>query len=378
MKLPLLFSLAVATAVLTGGPSCWAEGDLDPAAMFDALQQASLPVISKLEGGRPVAVVTPIKGQDEKVTANSNEQPRGEYAMHAMIRVSATLVAVAVAIPAIAADPDWMQVGQALGKSGTVQAGGVYRVGFPRTDLKVTVDGVALRPGFALGGWVAFQPIGGQAMVMGDLVMTQDEVGPVMRKLREGGIEITALHNHLLRAEPMTLYMHIEAHGDPAALASAVHAGLAAGKTPFNPPPGTAQPANIDMIGIDSIMGYRGQDSGGVYQFSIPRAQPVKDAGMDIAGPMGGAIAINFQPTGFDTAAITGDFILEAKEVNPVISALQAGGIEVTALHSHMLNEQPRMFFLHFWANDDARKLAKGLRAALDKVDVWKEVAHAR
>jgi biotin operon repressor len=293
--------------------------------------------------------------------------------MRPVTRFVTPLIAVALlATPAVAAEPDWTQVGQALGKSGGVQAGGVYRVGFPRTDLKVSLDGITLRPGFALGGWVAFQPMGAEAMVMGDLVLTQDEVAPVMRKLEEGGVEITAVHNHLLRAEPMTLYMHVQGHGDPVKLASAVHAGLALSRTPFAPPPGTSTPGNIDMIGIDRIMGYFGQDSGGIYQFGIPRAQPITDQGMALPGPMGAAIAINFQPTGFDTAAITGDFVLLASEVNPVIKALQASGIEITALHSHMLDEQPRIFFMHFWANDDARKLATGLRAALDKVDVKK------
>ena len=299
--------------------------------------------------------------------------------MHPIVRFVIPLVgAVAVATPAFAAEPDWNQVAQALGKSGAVQAGGVYRVGFPRTDLKVSLDGLALRTGFAFGGWVAFQPMDTQAMVMGDLVLTQDEVAPVMRKLEEGGIEISALHNHLLRAEPMTLYMHIQGHGDPVKLAGAIHDGLALSKTPFAPPPGTATPGNIDMIGIDRIMGYFGQDSGGIYQFGIPRAQPITDQGMALPGPMGSAIAINFQPTGFDTAAITGDFVLLASEVNPVINALRANGIEITALHSHMLDEQPRVFFMHFWANDDAQKLATGLRAALDKVDVKKEAASAR
>ena len=288
----------------------------------------------------------------------------------------AIVAALGASAPAFAAEPDWNQVAQALGKSGAVQ-GGVYRVGFPRTDLKVTLDGVVLRPGFALGGWVAFQPMASGAMVMGDLVLTQDEVNPVMRKLQEGGIETTALHNHLLRAEPMTLYMHIEGHGDPVKLASAIHAGLAASKTPFAPPAGTATPTNIDMIGIDRVMGYFGQDSGGIYQFGVPRAQPVTEQGMALPGAMGAANAINFQPTGFTTAAITGDFVLSAQEVNPVIKALQANGIEVTALHSHMLTEQPRLFFMHFWANDDALKLAKGLRAALDQVDVRKDPASA-
>jgi hypothetical protein len=296
----------------------------------------------------------------------------------AALAVGTLPAAIVASAPAFAAEPDWNQVAQALGKSGAVQAGGVYRVGFPRTDLKVTLDGVALTPGFALGGWVAFLPMDTQAMVMGDLVLTQDEVNPVMRKLQEGGIETTALHNHLLRAEPLTLYMHIQGHGDPTKLAAAIHSGLAAGKTPFAPTPGTATPANIDMIGIDRIMGYFGQDSGGIYQFGVPRAQPVTEQGMALPPAMGTANAINFQPTGFNTAAITGDFVLAAQEVNPVIKALQANGIEVTALHSHMLAEQPRLFFMHFWANDDALKLAKGLRAALDQIDVKKDAASGR
>ncbi len=298
--------------------------------------------------------------------------------MQGIVRFAVSLIAtLALAAPAIAA-PDWTQVGKALGKSGSVQAGGVYRVGFPRTDLKVTLDGVALNTGFAFGGWVAFLPMGDQAMVMGDVVLTQDEVTPVMRKLVDGGLQITAVHNHLLRAQPMTLYMHIEGHGDPVALAQAIHAGLAASKTPFSPPPGTSTPANIDMVGIDHIMGYKGQDSGGIYQFGIPRAQPVTEQGMALPPPMGSAIGINFQPTGLKTAAITGDFVLTAQEVNPVIGALKGAGIEVTALHSHMLQEEPRLFFMHFWANDDALKLARGLRAALDKVDVRREVAETK
>jgi hypothetical protein len=298
--------------------------------------------------------------------------------MQTIVRLVAPCIAtLALSAPALA-NPDWAQVGQALGKSGSVQAGGVYRVGFPRTDLKVSLDGVALRTGFAFGGWVAFQPMGDQAMVMGDLVLTQPEITPVMRKLVDGDLQITAVHNHLLRAEPMTLYMHIEGHGDPVAMARAIHDALAQSKTPFAPPPGTSQPANIDMQGIDRVMGFRGQDNGGIYQFGIPRAQPVKEQGMSLPSPMGSAIGINFQPTGFNTAAITGDFVLSAAEVNPVIAALKDGGIEVTALHSHMLQEEPRMFFMHFWANGDALKLAHGLRAALDKVDVQREVAQGK
>lgn len=299
--------------------------------------------------------------------------------MQTTIRFAAVAIAASMlATPALAVDPNWDQVAKALGRPGSLQSGGIYRVGFPRTDLRVTLDGVALKTGLALGGWVAFQPMGSQAMVMGDLVLTQDEVTLVMRKLTEGGIGITALHNHLLRAEPTTLYMHIEGHGDPVKLAGAIHAGLAASRTPFELPPGTSQPANIDMIGIDKIMEYRGRDSGGIYQFGIPRARPVTQQGMALAAPMGSANAINFQPTGFSTAAIAGDLVLSSEEVNPVIKALQENGIEITALHSHMLEEQPRLFFLHFWANDDALRLAKGLRAALDKVDVRKVPADTK
>ena len=293
--------------------------------------------------------------------------------MLSLLRFALVILAASLAAPALAADQDWQKVGQALGKEGTAQPGGVYRVALPRSDLKVMLDGVALKPGFALGGWVAFEPMGKQAMVMGDLVLTQDEVNPVMRKFEEQGIEITAVHNHLLRAEPMTLYMHIVGHGDPVTLASALHAGLSLSKTPLGQPSAqqpAAAPSDLDTAAIDQAMGRKGKDNGGIYQFSIPRAQETKDEGMAVPEPMGSAIGINFQPTGGGKAAITGDFVLTASEVNPVIKALAAGGIEITALHSHMLDEQPRLFFMHFWANDDAQKLAKGLRAALDKIAI--------
>ncbi len=293
--------------------------------------------------------------------------------MLSLLRFALVILAASLAAPALAADQDWQKVGQALGKEGTAQPGGVYRVALPRSDLKVMLDGVALKPGFALGGWVAFEPMGKQAMVMGDLVLTQDEVNPVMRKFEEQGIEITAVHNHLLRAEPMTLYMHIVGHGDPVTLASALHAGLSLSKTPLGQPSAqqpAAAPSDLDTAAIDQAMGRKGKDNGGIYQFSIPRAQETKDEGMVVPEPMGSAIAINFQPTGSGKAAITGDFVLTASEVNPVIKALAANGIEITALHSHMLDEQPRLFFMHFWANDDAQKLAKGLRAALDKIAI--------
>jgi hypothetical protein len=296
--------------------------------------------------------------------------------MSKLLRFAFLLGFCALAVPAFAANEDyWQKIGQALGKEGSVQPGGVYRVGLPRSDLHVTLDGVTVKPGLALGGWLAFAAMNDNAMVMGDLVLTQEEIAPVMKKFEEGGIEITALHNHLLRAEPMTLYMHVLGHGDPVKLAQALHAGLALSKTPLQ---AAAQPAaappkiDFDTAAVDKAIGYKGKDNGGIYAFSVSRAKPVTEDGMEIPGAMGSAIGINFQPTGGGKAAITGDFVLAADEVNPVIKALAASGIEVTALHSHMLTEQPRMFFMHFWANDDAQKLARGLRGALDHIDVKK------
>src|SRR3954469_22764411 len=284
----------------------------------------------------------------------------------------ATLLGVTLAGPP-AADPDWKAVAQALGKEGMVQ-GGVYRVGFPRSDLKATLDGTEVKPGLALGGWVAFAPMGNDAMIMGDLVLTQDEVNPVMKKLIDAGLEITAVHNHLLRSEPATMYMHVGGHGDAVKLATALREGLSASKTPMAAPAAAAQAAQIDFdpAAVDAAMGHKGKANGAIYQFSIPRAQPVKDAGMVVPEAMGSAIAINFRPTGGGKAAITADFVLAPEEVNPTLRALRANGIEVTALHSHMLDDQPRLFFMHFWANDDAEKLAKGLGAALGKVKVAK------
>lgn len=277
-----------------------------------------------------------------------------------------------------AAEVDWKKVDAALGKTGAAQPGGIYRYGLPRTDLHVTLDGIEIKPTLALGGWLAFEPMGDKAMVMGDLVLTGDEINPVLSKLEEGGISVTAIHNHVLRASPATFYMHVVGEGDPEKLAGALRAALAASKTPFTPPgstppaPAPAQPVDLDTAALDQTLSAKGKPNGGVYQFSIPRADIVKDHGMTVPPAMGAAIAINFQPTGGGKAAITGDFVLTEAEVNPVVRSLRESGIEVTAIHNHMLDDTPRLFFLHFWANDDAGKLAKGLRAALDKVNIGK------
>jgi Domain of Unknown Function (DUF1259) len=296
--------------------------------------------------------------------------------MRAVHMLTICAMALTMATAARAQEIDWKKVDEAFGRSPAV-AGDVHRYNFPRTDLNVTLDGVTIRPAFALGGWAAFKPMHDEVMVMGDLVLLETEVNPVMAKLLEAGVDVTAVHNHLLRASPETFYMHIGGHGDPVKMATAIRTALGESKTPLAPPaaPATPPPAiDLDTAQLDQIIGVKGQANGGVYQFGVPRRDPITEGGMQITpvGPMGAANAINFQPTGGGKAAITGDFLVTGEEVNPLIRTLRANGIEVTAIHSHMLTEQPRMIFIHFWANDDAVKLAKGLRAALEKTAIAK------
>jgi hypothetical protein len=286
-----------------------------------------------------------------------------------MLFQTLVLWCVATAQTAPAAS-DWKAVEQALGRSGQLQGDGAYKFGLPRGDLKVTVDGVQVKPTLALGSWVAFSSPGQDAMLMGDLVLPEDEVSPVMLALQENGLQITALHNHVLHETPRVMYMHIAGHGDAVKLAGSVKQVIALTKTPAPTQPPTTPPAlDLDTAAIDQTLGHRGKVNGGVYQVGVPRAEKITDAGMPVPASMGLATALNFQPTGTGKAAITGDFVLLASEVNPVIKALRQNGIQVTAVHNHMLQEEPRLFFLHFWANDDAVKLAKGLRAALENTN---------
>ena len=264
----------------------------------------------------------------------------------------------------------WASVESALGRKGATLPGGVIKFGFPRTDLSVTVRGVVVKPALALGGWVAFKKIPHEkAMAMGDLELTEDEVSPVMRALQANGVQQTALHNHILWESPRVMYMHISAHGDAATIAKAIRDGLAQSATPLGPPspPAASSAADLDTAGIAKALGVAGTLNGVVYQVSVPRREKIMEMHQVIPPSMGVATGINFQPTGGGKAAITGDFVLLANEVNPVIRALRDHGIEVTAVHSHMLDEMPRLFFMHFWANDDAVTLAKGVRAALDQ-----------
>jgi Domain of Unknown Function (DUF1259) len=266
---------------------------------------------------------------------------------------------------------NWSAVEQAMGRPGQLQPGDVMRFAMPRKDLHVIVGIITLKPALALGSWAAFKATRRGAMVMGDLVLTEDEVGPVMAKLQENGIEISAMHNHLVGESPRLTYMHIASLGNAVKMAQGLHDALALTKTPGPETGSQASSAvtplqGIDQARIESVLALNGEVNGGVLQFSVPRREVITDHATIMPPAMGIATAINFQPTDSGRAAITGDFVLLAKEVNPVIKTLSENGIAITAIHSHMLIEQPRLFFMHFWASDDALKLAKGLRMALD------------
>jgi hypothetical protein len=234
------------------------------------------------------------------------------------------------------------------------------------------IDGVEVKPGLALGSWAAFAGSDSDASVMGDLVLLEDEVNPVMRKLRAAGFEITAVHNHLMKETPSVLYMHYMGHGKATDIAQSLRGALAGSKTPLDkpaPPAAAGEPPAFVKIVEDGV-GTKGRFAGGVLSFGIPRSNAITDHGMTLTGAQGVAESINFQDAGSGKVATTGDFVLTAEEVNLVISALEEHQIQVTALHSHMLTEQPRLFFMHFWAVGSADSVAEGIKAALSHVAV--------
>ncbi len=282
------------------------------------------------------------------------------------------LVLAAAGGPALAAAPDWTAVEQALGKTGQLQAGDVFRVGMPRTDLSVTVKGVAVKAGFALGSYAAFKQVGDQAMVMGDLVLLDQEVPAVTSGLLSGGLDVTAVHNHLNEMSPHVMYVHYEGHGDAVQLAKSLRQALSASGTPLGSPapPAAAGGPVLDTKPIEQALGRPGREIGaGVFQVTAARAEAITAMGHALLPAMGIATVMNFQPMGEGRASITGDFVLLDKEVNPVARTLRQHGIDVTALHNHGLQDSPRLFYMHFWATDDAVKLARGLKAALDQTN---------
>ena len=288
---------------------------------------------------------------------------------HAMVGLGLVVV---IGMPALAAaaDPDWKAVEQALGKLGQMQPGDVYRIGMPRTDLAVTVKGVPIKAGFALGSYAAFKQVGDQAMVMGDLVLLDQEVPAVMSGLLSGGLEVTAVHNHLNEMSPHVMYMHYEAHGDAVQMAKALRQALSASGTPLGgagAAPAASGGPTLDTKQIEQVLGRPGRDiGGGVYQVTVARAEAITGMGRPLLPAMGVVTVMNFQPLADGKAAITGDFVLIDEEVNTVARTLRQHGIDVTALHNHGLQDTPRLFYMHFWATDDVAKLAQGLKAALD------------
>jgi len=283
------------------------------------------------------------------------------------MQVSLAALGLSIASPALA-QGDWSAVDKALGRSGAAQPADVYKYSFPRGDLQVSVAGTQIRPALALGSWVAFKRTSdGKALAMGDLVLTPDELPAVMSRLQQGGVEQMAVHNHLSGETPHVVYMHIMGKGDAEAIGRTIHDALSTTKTPLAPPPAvTPLRLDLDTAGVANALGVAGKGSGGVYQVSVPRPEAIRENGEEIPPSMGVATAINFQPTTTGRAVTTGDFVLLPSEVNPVIRALRANGIAVTALHSHLLMDQPHVLFMHFWGDDDALKLARGLRAALN------------
>jgi hypothetical protein len=289
--------------------------------------------------------------------------------MHTIRRVMILAAILAFPISVSAQGLDTAKIDQALGRSGQ-KIGDVYKVGFPRTDLHVSVHGLAIKPGLALGSWAAFTGTESNAMIMGDLVLLEDELNRVMEKLRSAGFEISAVHNHLIDETPRVMYMHYMGHGAASQLAASLRAALAVSKTPLEKPAAAVEEATPPtwVKAVEDSVGRKGTFKGGVLSFGVPRADTITVAGMTIAPAAGMAESINFQAADSGNVATTGDFVLTAEEVNPVISELQAHHILVTALHSHMLTEQPRLFFMHFWGLGSPESVGAGIAAALKHV----------
>jgi hypothetical protein len=290
-----------------------------------------------------------------------------------IVALASVLSAQAPPQPRPPAGLDTAAIDRAIGRSGQVMAGDVYRVAFPRTDLKVTVGGVAVLPGFALGSWAAFKAAGASAVVHGDLVLLDSEVNPVISALQDHDFEITAVHNHLLNETPSVMYVHYWGRGPATMLAQAVKESLGRSNTPIaaqtsptpsivgSAPDATALPAEQ----IQQTIGLRGTVTNGVLGLAQPRPEMIQMMGVTLPPSMGMATSINFQSAGAGKVAATGDFVMVAGEVDKVARALRAHDIAITALHNHMVHGTPELYFMHFWGEGDATAVASGLKAAL-------------
>lgn len=285
--------------------------------------------------------------------------------------ITAAFVSSAIAVVGATQTPagglNTAAIDKGLGLPGQMQ-GDVYRVGIPRTDLKVTVHGIAIKPGLALGSWAGFRRADTRAVVHGDLVLTETEINPVISKLQEAGFQITALHNHLLEEAPRLMYLHYWGDGAEETLAAALHTALATTKTPLTaaPAPATQPDPGFDADAVQKAIGKTGTVRGGVLAISVPRPEKIMMMGVELSPAMGMATAINVQSADNGKVAATGDFVMVDDEVNPIAKALRAHGIAVTALHNHMLHGTPMLYFMHFWAEDTPANVGAGLKAAVD------------
>jgi hypothetical protein len=291
---------------------------------------------------------------------------------HTLLAVSAVLALASVPLAAQQDSAGWAAVDSAVGRAGMAQDGGVWTYRFPRRDLTVKVGDVTVMPGLALRSWVAFRRAGAGAMMMGDLVLLESEVTPVISKLEQLGVHATALHNHLQGESPRVMYLHVFGQGDPAKLGRAVHEALALTGTPDAVPDGkgTAIRFQLDTTQLATALGRKGKVSDGAWSVGVPRAELIRVGGMVAPPAMGVATSIGIQPLGEGRAAVAGDFVLVQSEVTPVVQALRAAGIAVTAIHSHMVGEQPRLIFVHYWATGDALTLARALRGIVARTHV--------
>jgi hypothetical protein len=297
--------------------------------------------------------------------------------MRRSIRVTTLLAAAALsaAAPVRAQDvpAEYQQVLTTLGKQGDFKDK-VLKVNIPRNDVKVTVAGVATPTPFGFGGWVAMtKGDGGHEVLMGDLVLLQDEVNPVMSALLDNGLDVTALHNHFFWDEPRVFYMHVHGHGTAAELAQKLKPAIdrigksGAGSAPATPAASTPVPS-LNTARLIEIVGAQGEQTGAVYKFTLPRNDlKVVEMGAAINARMGLNTWAAFTGTN-EKAAIAGDVAMLESEVTPVLKALRKNGLDVVAIHHHMTNDRPMIVFLHYWGTGPADKLATGFKAAVDEL----------
>ena len=248
---------------------------------------------------------------------------------------------------------------------------GEFKITIPQNDLDVEVDGFKIIPPMGLGTWIAFTPSKAGAMIMGDIILTETDLKPVQEEVIKQDLTISAIHNHFVRNHPSVMYMHIGGIGQTEDMARKAKAVLdrVAESRGHNPAAGSVADVSysIDSKKLDDILGYKGEMSKGVYKYTIGRPDvSLKEHGVTITSFFGFNTWAAFQGSP-DHAAVAGDFTMLENEVAPVIKALVENGIEIVAVHNHMVHEQPRIFFLHYWGVGNAEQLAKGLKAALDQ-----------